>query len=128
MNILPRLLYHFQMVPILVNNKTITRVNGWISSFIWNRMKPRLKMAKLHMSVEQGGLAVPNIRLYQLVAQLRYIAEWINNDPDSVWLDLESVNAGNGLSSLLFALDSRKTKNVGDNNILITTSLQAGKQ
>ena len=116
------------MVPILFNNKTIRRVNGWISSFIWNRKKPRLKMTKLHMSVEQGGLAVPNIRLYQLVAQLRYIAEWINNDPDSVWLDLESVNAGNGLSSLLFALDSRKTKNVGDNNILITTSLQAGKQ
>lgn len=117
MNILPRLLYHFQMVPILFNNKTIRRVNGWIRSFIWNRKKPQLKMSKLHMSVEQGGLAVPNIRLYQLATQLRYIDEWINNDPESVWLDLESVNAGNGLS--------RKTKNVGDNNILITTSLQA---
>lgn len=61
MNILPRLLYHFQMVPILYNNKIIRRVKGWISSFIWNRKKLRLKMAKLQMSVEQGGLAVPNI-------------------------------------------------------------------
>ena len=77
MNILPKLLYHFQMVP-----QTIRRVNGWISSFIWSRKKPRLKMAKLQMSVEQGGLAVPNIRLYQLAAQLWYIAEWINKDPE----------------------------------------------
>ncbi|KAM4555699.1 uncharacterized protein PAE49_014677 [Odontesthes bonariensis] len=50
-------------------------------------------MAKLHMSVEQGGLAIPNIRLYQLAAQLRYIADWNNNDPESVWLDLETANA-----------------------------------
>lgn len=77
------------------------------------------------MSVEQGGLAVPNIRLYQLAAQHRYIAHWSNNDLESVWLDLESVNVGNDLSSLLFALNSKKTKNAGGNNILITTSLQA---
>ena len=42
-----------------------------------------------------------------------------------MWLNLESVNAGNSLSSLLFALDSKKTKNAGGNNILIPTSLQA---
>ena len=81
-------------------------------------------MTKLQMSVEQGGLAVPNIRFSQLAAQLRYIAEWINNDPESVWLDLESVG-GNALSSLLFAMDSKKSRNAGNKNILITTSLQA---
>ncbi|KAG7519086.1 hypothetical protein JOB18_000893 [Solea senegalensis] len=86
MNILPRLLYHFQMVPILLNNKTITRVNSCFSTFIWNRKKPRLKMAKLQMSVEEGGLGVPNIRLYQLAAQFGYIVDWINGDPESVWL------------------------------------------
>lgn len=61
-------------------------------------------MAKLKTSVEKGGLTVPNIRLHQLTAQLCYIAEWINNDPESVWLDLDSFNTGNILSSLLFAL------------------------
>lgn len=43
-------------------------------------------MAKLQMSVEKGGVAVPNVTLYQLAAQLRYIAEWINNDLESAWL------------------------------------------
>ncbi|MED6272763.1 hypothetical protein CHARACLAT_000062 [Characodon lateralis] len=82
-------------------------------------------MAKLQMPVKQGGLAVPNITLYQLPAQLRYLPEWTNNDAESVWLDLESVNASHGLSSLLFALDSKLIKDTTDNNILIRTNLQA---
>lgn len=124
MNILPRLLYHFQMVPILLN-KTIRRVNSCFSTFIWNKKKPRLKMAKLQMSVEKGGLAVPNIRLYQLATQLRYIADWINDDPESVWLDLETLNTGSPLPSLLLALDLKKIKNVSVNNIIVKTTLQA---
>lgn len=39
-------------------------------------------MNKVEMSVEKGGLAVLNIRLYQLATQLRYIADWINDDPE----------------------------------------------
>lgn len=125
MNILPRLLYHLQMVPILLNNKTIKKVNSWFSTFIWNKKKPRLKMAKLQMSVEKGGLAVPNVRLYQLAAQLRYVADWINGDSESVWLDLETLNAGSPLPSLLFALDLKKIKSVSVNNIIVKTTLQA---
>lgn len=82
-------------------------------------------MAKLQLSVEKGGLAVPNVRLSQLSAQLRYIADWINGDPESVWLDLETINAGSPLPSLLFALDLKKIKNVSVNNIIVKTTLQA---
>lgn len=82
-------------------------------------------MAKLQMSVEKGSLAVPHIRLYQLATQLRYIADWINDDPESVWLDLETLNAGSPLPSLLFALDLKKVKNVSVNNIIVKTTLQA---
>lgn len=73
-------------------------------------------MVKLKMLVKQGGLVVPNIRLHQLAAQLCYVAEWINKVPKSVWLDLESFNAGNALSSILFALV------VMDNNIITRPS------
>lgn len=79
--------------------------------------KTTIKNGLLQMPVKQGGLAVPNlskIRLYQLAAQLWYIAEWINNYPKSVWLGLESFNTGNTLSSLLFALDQRKTMGAMD--------------
>lgn len=30
-------LSHFQIVPILFNNKTIKMVNGWFSTFIWKK-------------------------------------------------------------------------------------------
>lgn len=33
MNILPRLLYKFQMIPVLLNNNTIKTVNGWFRSY-----------------------------------------------------------------------------------------------
>lgn len=109
MNILPKLLHHFLTVPVLLNNKTI----------IWNKRKPWLKMAKLQMLVKQGGLVVPNIRLYQLAAQLHYVAEWINKVPKSVWPDPESFNAGNALSSILFALDVKKIQVDMHNDIII---------
>lgn len=80
-------------------------------------------MAKLQMLVKQGGLVVPNIRLHQLALQLRYVAEWINKVPKSVWLDLESFNAGNALSSILFALNLKKIQVVMDNNIITIPSL-----
>lgn len=81
-------------------------------------------MAELQTSVEKGGLASLNVSLYRLAAQLLYIAECINNDPESTWLDLESFKAGIIQSSFfLFAIDLRKIKSVVDNNILIRTSL-----
>lgn len=57
MNILPRLLNHFQMIPFLLSQKTIKKVNSWFSTFIWNKKNPGFKT-----TVEQGGLAGPNIR------------------------------------------------------------------
>lgn len=125
MNILPKLLYYFQMVPILLNNKTIKRINSCFTTFIWNKKKPRLKMAKLQMSAEKGGLDVPNVKLYQLAAQLRYIADWINDDPKSVWLDLEKLGVGSPLPCLLFVLDLKKIKNVLLDNMIVKTTLQA---
>lgn len=55
----------------------------------------------------------------------QHIADWINGDPESVWLDLETINAGSPLPSLLFALDLKKIKNVSVNNIIVKTTLQA---
>ena len=90
MNILPWLLYKFQMIPVLLNNNTIKKVNGWFRSFIWNCKRPRLKLAKLQLPSGQGGLAIPNIRLYQVASQFRYLVDWVRNDSDSVWLDIEA--------------------------------------
>ena len=46
-------------------------------------------------------LSFSNVRFYQLAAQLHYIADWINDDLESVWLDLETLKAGSPLPSLI---------------------------
>lgn len=58
MHILPRLLNPLQMAPILLSNKVIKMLEGWLSSFIWSKRRPRLKMARLQLSGSDGGLEV----------------------------------------------------------------------
>ncbi|KAL0147173.1 hypothetical protein M9458_057697, partial [Cirrhinus mrigala] len=93
MNVLPRLLYPLQMIPILLSNRVIKVLEGWLSSFIWSKRRPRLKMTKLQMAGCDGGLDVPNLRFYQLASHLRVISSWLNRDPASIWHDIESSQA-----------------------------------
>lgn len=48
------------MIPILLSNKVIKVLEGWLSSFIWSKRRLRLKMTKLQMAGCDGGLDVPN--------------------------------------------------------------------
>lgn len=110
------------MLPVLLPKKVIKELNGRFSTFIWNRKRPRMSLARLMKPQEKGGLSVPDIRLYQLASQLRYIADWINNDDESTRLDLESSQAGYPLCGLLFVSEQKKIKtSVGDNMIINAT-------
>ena len=53
MNVLPRLLYPIQMIPVLFSKRVLKDINGWLSSFIWNKRRPKLKMAVLLVTVRQ---------------------------------------------------------------------------
>ena len=63
MNVLPRLLCPIQMIPILFSKRVLKDINGWLSSFIWNKRRHRLKMAVLHLPSSLGGLDLPNIKI-----------------------------------------------------------------
>lgn len=47
-------------------------------------------------------MAVPNIKLYQLASHFWYLVDWVRNDPDSVWLDIEAFNLGKPLALASF--------------------------
>lgn len=121
MNILPRLLYPLQMIPILLSKKVIKVLEGWLSAFIWSKRKPCLKMAKLQMAGSDGGLDVPNIRLYQLASHLRVIADWHKQDPASIWLDIESSQSKLPLFILLFVNNPDGIKKFCTNPITLST-------
>lgn len=60
-----------------------------------------------------------SIRLYQLASQLRYISDWIKNDNEFTWLDLESSQTKYPLYGLLFASEQKKIKTSVDDMIVV---------
>uniref|UniRef100_A0A671WYD5 Reverse transcriptase domain-containing protein n=1 Tax=Sparus aurata TaxID=8175 RepID=A0A671WYD5_SPAAU len=91
MNILPRLLYVFQMVPVLLTRKSLSILNSSLSSFLWRNKRARLKLQKLQLRLEEGGLSLPKIKYYQLACLGRYLWEWFRNDPRSTWRSIEAA-------------------------------------
>ena len=86
MNVLPRLLYPIQMIPVLFSKRVLKDINGWLRSFIWNKRRPRLKMAVLHLPGSMGGLDLPNIKIYQLCAHLRFVNDWVKGKTSFGWI------------------------------------------
>ncbi len=78
-------------------------------------------MAKLQMAGSNGGLDVPNVRLYQLATHLRVIADWFKYDPAPIWLVIESSQSKCPLWNLLFVNNSGSIKDLCTNPILSST-------
>lgn len=120
MNVLPRLLYPIQMIPILFSKRVLKDINGWLSSFIWNKRRPRLKMAVLHLPSSMGGLDMPNIKIYQLCAHLRFVNDWVK-DKTSTWMDLETALSHRRLKDLLFFNNFKEILAYCSNPVTINT-------
>ncbi len=112
MNVLPRLLYPIQMIPILFSNRVLKDLNSWLSLFIRSKRRPRLKMAVLQLPSSTGGSGIPNIKLYQLSAHLRFVSKWVKNNASCIWLDIESSLSKCRLQDMLFF---KNFKNIRDN-------------
>lgn len=76
MNILPRLLYPLQMLPLWLSRKVSAELESAFSRFAWNGRKPRQKIKSLQLPVELGGLAMPTILYYNWAFHARLIWEW----------------------------------------------------
>lgn len=77
-----RLLYPIQTLvhTILLKHNDIQRLNREFSKFIWRGQKPRIALTKLQRKTNEGGLGLPNLRLYNLAALLRHAMDWITGD------------------------------------------------
>ena len=88
MNILPRLLYLFQSLPIEIPPKQFREWDKRISRFIWNRKRPRTRYTTLQLPKNCGGMALPNLKDYYVSAQLRPLLCWYNSEYESKWKDI----------------------------------------
>uniref|UniRef100_A0A670ZPU2 Reverse transcriptase domain-containing protein n=1 Tax=Pseudonaja textilis TaxID=8673 RepID=A0A670ZPU2_PSETE len=77
MNILPKLLYLFQTIPIKLPKFFFDDINKVTLKFIWQGKKARISIKALQDAKSRGGLALPNWELYYWAANL-WLKDWVN--------------------------------------------------
>ena len=85
MNLLPRLLFLFQSLPIGVPVATLKMLDRLVSTFIWQKKRPRIRLKSLHLPKDKGGLGLPNLKSYYWAAQISATVAWIRKDQETIW-------------------------------------------
>ncbi len=68
MTLLPKFLYLFQCLPILIPKSFFRALDSLLINYIWNGKHPRLRKAFLQRPKQTGGMALPNFQYYYWAA------------------------------------------------------------
>uniref|UniRef100_A0A670ITK0 Reverse transcriptase domain-containing protein n=1 Tax=Podarcis muralis TaxID=64176 RepID=A0A670ITK0_PODMU len=116
MNILPRMLFLFQNIPVIRGTKIFKDWRKTLSRFIWQGRRPRIRFKLLTDCKERGGLAVPDLKLYYEAACLCWVKDWITLDNTDL-LDLEGAGNRHGWHAYLWS--NKETTHKGFSNHII---------
>uniref|UniRef100_A0A3B4WXR4 Reverse transcriptase domain-containing protein n=1 Tax=Seriola lalandi dorsalis TaxID=1841481 RepID=A0A3B4WXR4_SERLL len=124
MNLLPRILFLFQSLPVGIPTSTFNMLDKLISKFIWQNKRPRVRLKTLTLGKDKGGLGLPDIQLYFWAAQLRPLFYWFRDDEAPSWTQIESdILNTEDLSHIPYCFNI-KTMTKCTNNPIITHSLR----
>ena len=124
MNILPKFIYLFQCVSINVPKNFFKELNKIITSFIWQRKNPRVKLISLQAPYSKGGLNLPNFRNYYLASQFRSIWIWLHAEQNSDvrWVPIEQHEMKSmALRNIPFIGTKKCLTKLTDNSIILNT-------
>lgn len=117
MNILPKLLYVFQSIPLPPPPEFFSQIKKKITSFIWNNKKPRLRLSLLYLPYERGGLNCPNFLLYYWAVQVRSMMFYYTKH-SPCWTDMETQGLNLTLPSYLYSNTTAKLLKQTENPFL----------
>ena len=124
MNVLPRFLYLFQSLPIPVPAAFFPSLDKLTRRFIWHGKTPRVGLDKLTLDYSQGGLNLPNFRMYYWAAQSRFLAQRFDNGPSPSWLNIEKLEVNDDTwAELFYKWDRKSIKTITDNPLIIHSVL-----
>lgn len=101
MNILPRLLFLFQMIPYKVHPGFFTVLQSIICKYAWNRKRPRIARNLLIKPKREGGLTLPDFKCYFLAIILNRLSDWKYQE-SKLWVQLELDLSGVDLFPLMW--------------------------
>uniref|UniRef100_A0A8C5PNC3 Reverse transcriptase domain-containing protein n=1 Tax=Leptobrachium leishanense TaxID=445787 RepID=A0A8C5PNC3_9ANUR len=89
MNLLPRMLYLFQTLPIPLVGEDLQRMQRHIDDFVWGGGRRRIGRQTLYRPRDRGGLGLPCLRSYYYASQLAQIVAWHCPTTERRWVELE---------------------------------------
>ncbi|CAI5697409.1 unnamed protein product [Oreochromis niloticus] len=126
MSTLPKFLFLFQCIPILITKTFFKKIDQLISQFIWNKKTPRIKKVFLQRPKITGGMGLPCFQFYYWACNIRCMSFWDGeNRPD--WEHMESMTFfPNTLKSLVHS-NSDTSKHKYKNSV-VSNSLKIWSQ
>ena len=82
--ILPQFTYQLSNLPS-PNGKFLKEVDDLIFDFLWNKKRAKIKRSQMYLDYEEGGLGIPNIKVYSRSLKLRWVRFLIDDTFSSSW-------------------------------------------
>lgn len=93
MNVLPKLLYLFQNLPLPPPSNLFSQLKTLFIKFLWNNRRPRQRLSLLYLPYDRGGLKCPNPLWYYWAAQLRTMMFYFSEENVPLWREMEGEAA-----------------------------------
>lgn len=90
MVVAPQFNYVSMMLPVRISLHIFSQYEKIIRQFLWNKKKPRVNIKKMWAPRDIGGMALPNVKLYNLAFEMsRLVKHWSGSDSELSWIKIE---------------------------------------
>ncbi|XP_018420486.1 PREDICTED: interaptin-like [Nanorana parkeri] len=91
-----------EMLPIALPGSYFRTLARITSTYIWQHRTPRISGRVLARTRQNGGLALPDFRLYHAAAQMVRVVDWVYGGLGKSWVPLETAASGAPLSEVIW--------------------------
>lgn len=130
---LPKFIYLFQNLPIIIPADLFRKIESIILDFVWGYKKHRISKKHILKSTKEGGLGLPIFKNYYWAANMQALTYWKIGTPNDeslpsapLWLKIELhslIRPYTSLSALLFTRTTSPVKSISQ-SVIVRNSIK----